>query len=51
MVSGVILGLMLIPVLFVIFQNLQEKVSGKQLQDKDDHQPEVIKVDSEIIYS
>lgn len=51
MVSGVILGLMLIPVLFVIFQNLQEKVSGKQLQDKDNHQPEVIKVDSEIIYS
>ncbi|SDK50235.1 hydrophobic/amphiphilic exporter-1, HAE1 family [Pedobacter sp. ok626] len=51
MVSGVILGLMLIPVLFVIFQNLQEKVSGKPLQDKDNHQPEVIKVDSEIIYS
>ncbi|TKC56170.1 efflux RND transporter permease subunit [Pedobacter hiemivivus] len=51
MVSGVILGLMLIPVLFVIFQNLQEKVSGKPLQDENNHQPEVIKVDSEIIYS
>jgi len=29
MVSGVILGLFIIPVLFIIFQYLQEKVSGK----------------------
>ncbi|MCC9019594.1 MULTISPECIES: efflux RND transporter permease subunit [Flavobacterium] len=29
MISGVILGLFIIPVLFVIFQYLQEKVSGK----------------------
>lgn len=28
MVSGVVLGLFIIPVLFVIFQNLQEKVTG-----------------------
>ena len=28
MLSGVILGLFIIPVLFVIFQYLQEKVSG-----------------------
>jgi HAE1 family hydrophobic/amphiphilic exporter-1 len=28
MVSGVILGLLIIPVLFVIFQGLQEKVTG-----------------------
>lgn len=31
MVSGVILGLFIIPVLFVVFQYLQEKVSGSQL--------------------
>ena len=30
MLSGVILGLFIIPVLFVIFQALQEKVSGKK---------------------
>jgi HAE1 family hydrophobic/amphiphilic exporter-1 len=29
MISGVILGLFIIPVLFVIFQYLQEKISGK----------------------
>jgi HAE1 family hydrophobic/amphiphilic exporter-1 len=28
MVSGVILGLFIIPVLFVIFQNIQEKITG-----------------------
>ncbi len=28
MVSGVILGLFIIPVLFVIFQFIQEKISG-----------------------
>ncbi|MES2266854.1 MAG: efflux RND transporter permease subunit [Bacteroidota bacterium] len=31
MVSGVLLGLFIIPVLFVIFQHLQEKVSGTPL--------------------
>lgn len=34
MLTGVILGLFIIPVLFVIFQYLQEKVSGKPLQEK-----------------
>ncbi|MEN2398799.1 efflux RND transporter permease subunit [Flavobacterium sp. MC2016-06] len=29
MISGVILGLFIIPVLFIIFQHLQEKVTGK----------------------
>jgi len=32
MVSGVILGLFIIPVLYIIFQSLQEKVSGKPNQ-------------------
>ena len=31
MVSGVLLGLFIIPVLFVIFQNLQEKITGLPL--------------------
>ncbi|TRW24781.1 efflux RND transporter permease subunit [Flavobacterium zepuense] len=30
MISGVILGLFIIPVLFIVFQYLQEKVSGKR---------------------
>lgn len=34
MLTGVILGVFIIPVLFVIFQYLQEKVSGKPLQEK-----------------
>ena len=29
MISGVVLGLFIIPVLFVVFQGLQEKISGK----------------------
>ncbi|RWX00877.1 efflux RND transporter permease subunit [Flavobacterium cerinum] len=32
MVTGVILGLFIIPVLFIVFQYLQEKVSGKPLK-------------------
>ncbi|WP_409416352.1 efflux RND transporter permease subunit [Flavobacterium sp. PS2] len=31
MISGVILGVLIIPVLFIVFQHLQEKVSGKSL--------------------
>ena len=31
MVSGVILGIFIIPVLFIVFQYLQEKVTGKPL--------------------
>jgi hydrophobic/amphiphilic exporter-1 (mainly G- bacteria), HAE1 family len=30
MLSGVILGLFIIPVLYIIFQYLQERVSGKK---------------------
>lgn len=50
MLSGVILGLFIIPVLFVIFQHLQEKVSGKSVIAEKGAYPS-IKVDSEIIYS
>ncbi|WP_333624692.1 efflux RND transporter permease subunit [Sphingobacterium siyangense] len=32
MISGVILGLFIIPVLFVVFQALQEKISGRKTQ-------------------
>ena len=43
MVAGVVLGLFIIPVLFVIFQHLQEKITGIPLavlnrEDDDDHQ-------------
>ena len=31
MISGVLLGIFIIPVLFVVFQYLQEKVTGKPL--------------------
>lgn len=53
MVSGVILGLFLIPVLFVIFQNLQEKVSRKPIVNNDAQDANGVKVkpESEIIYS
>jgi HAE1 family hydrophobic/amphiphilic exporter-1 len=40
MVSGVLLGLFIIPVLFVIFQHLQEKVTGVPFEtdkENDDH--------------
>jgi HAE1 family hydrophobic/amphiphilic exporter-1 len=53
MLSGVILGLFLIPVLFVIFQHLQEKVSSKPavLTDAQDANGVKVKPESEIIYS
>jgi HAE1 family hydrophobic/amphiphilic exporter-1 len=41
MISGVILGLLIIPVLFIIFQYLQEKVSPKPL--KPVHNPHHVK--------
>jgi len=37
MVSGVILGLFIIPVLFIIFQFLQEKVTGKDVLIQERH--------------
>jgi len=53
MVSGVVLGLFLIPVLFVIFQHLQEKVSSKPaiISDAQDTNGVKVKPESEIIYS
>jgi HAE1 family hydrophobic/amphiphilic exporter-1 len=50
MLSGVLLGLLLIPVLFVIFQQLQEKISGKPAI-LEAEMSTTVKVDSEIIYS
>ena len=38
MLSGVILGLFIIPVLYIIFQYLQEKVSGKPVEIEENHQ-------------
>ncbi|ATP56454.1 hydrophobe/amphiphile efflux-1 family RND transporter [Pedobacter ginsengisoli] len=53
MVSGVVLGLFLIPVLFVIFQHLQEKISSKPaiISDAQDTNGVKVKPESEIIYS
>ncbi|MEN0057169.1 MAG: efflux RND transporter permease subunit, partial [Mucilaginibacter sp.] len=50
MVSGVILGLFIIPVLFVIFQYLQEKVTGtpKDSVGSDGHNSEVKTADLEL---
>lgn len=42
MVTGVVLGLLIIPVLFVIFQALQEKVSGKPVAKKVHVQPLIL---------
>ncbi|WP_214070331.1 efflux RND transporter permease subunit [Mucilaginibacter sp. dw_454] len=50
MVSGVLLGLFIIPVLFVIFQGLQEKITGvpftinEENKDSDHHHPNGIPV-------
>jgi HAE1 family hydrophobic/amphiphilic exporter-1 len=43
MVSGVLLGLFIIPVLFVIFQNLQEKITGAPTlnDDNDEHHQQI----------
>jgi HAE1 family hydrophobic/amphiphilic exporter-1 len=45
MVSGVLLGLFIIPVLFVIFQHLQEKVTGVPTlnDDNDEHHQQIKK--------
>jgi len=51
MISGVVLGLLIIPVLFVVFQGLQEKISGhktildandKDLLINDTHKAEIL---------
>jgi len=52
MVSGVLLGLFIIPVLFVIFQHLQEKVSGKPVQkhpDKADNEHAIKQLEPELL--
>jgi HAE1 family hydrophobic/amphiphilic exporter-1 len=36
MISGVVLGLLIIPVLFIIFQGLHERVSGAPSEEEDD---------------
>ncbi|MES2850493.1 MAG: efflux RND transporter permease subunit, partial [Bacteroidota bacterium] len=36
MLTGVLLGIFIIPVLFTIFQYLQEKVSSKKIEEKDE---------------
>jgi HAE1 family hydrophobic/amphiphilic exporter-1 len=36
MLTGVMLGIFIIPVLFVIFQSLQEKVSRKKIVETDE---------------
>lgn len=51
MVSGVILGLFIIPVLFVIFQYLQEKLSGKPPLAEEVKHGVSVKPETEIIYS
>ncbi|MCX2453943.1 efflux RND transporter permease subunit [Pedobacter sp. PLR] len=51
MISGVILGLFIIPVLFVIFQYLQEKVSGKPPLAEEMKSGVSVKPDATIIYS
>ncbi len=34
MLSGVLLGLLIIPILYMIFQSLQEKISGNKMSDR-----------------
>jgi len=44
MVSGVLLGLFIIPVLFVVFQGIQERITGVPvavLLDGDAHAPHI----------
>jgi len=43
MISGVVLGLFVIPVLFIVFQYLQEKVSRKVEEPQPAFEPELIK--------
>ncbi|MCD0489266.1 efflux RND transporter permease subunit [Pedobacter sp. MC2016-14] len=50
MVSGVILGLFIIPVLFIIFQHLQEKLSGKaNAVDHNQHNHKEIEYEPDMI--
>ena len=49
MVSGVILGLFIIPVLFILFQYLQEKVSGKPPRAEGAEAMETLKEELELV--
>jgi HAE1 family hydrophobic/amphiphilic exporter-1 len=52
MLSGVLLGLFIIPVLFVIFQSLQERITGiplAVLNNKHNHTPETLNGNSPAI--
>ncbi|WP_342327378.1 efflux RND transporter permease subunit [Pedobacter sp. FW305-3-2-15-E-R2A2] len=51
MISGVILGLFIIPVLFVIFQYLQEKISGKPPVAEEIGHGVTVNPEANIIYS
>jgi len=51
MISGVILGLFIIPVLFVIFQYLQEKISGKPVVAEEIGHGVTVNPEANIIYS
>lgn len=51
MVSGVILGLFIVPVLFIIFQHLQEKVNGKPDAVSPGIKKIIIQPETNIIYS
>jgi HAE1 family hydrophobic/amphiphilic exporter-1 len=49
MVSGVVLGLFIIPVLFVIFQALQEKISKKSKNEVVQHHGEPVN-NNHVVY-
>jgi HAE1 family hydrophobic/amphiphilic exporter-1 len=49
MVSGVVLGLFIIPVLFVIFQALQEKISKKSRNEVVHHNGEPVN-NNHVVY-
>ncbi len=51
MVSGVVLGLFIVPVLFIIFQHLQEKVNGKPEVLSPEKSNIIMQPETNIIYS
>jgi HAE1 family hydrophobic/amphiphilic exporter-1 len=50
MVTGVILGLFIIPVLFIVFQYLNEKVTGKPVVQPSSNGRLIVKKDTELIH-
>ncbi|MHA3786696.1 efflux RND transporter permease subunit [Flavobacterium hauense] len=49
MISGVVLGLFIIPVLFIVFQYLQEKVSGRPLTAVGSDEVDSLKEELELV--